>query len=107
MQLESELKKILPSQKDVENKTKEIKLRIENEQFEKDLHRIENIKKFLYKNYKILLKKKNNTRFEKIIIDDCIKRTLYYKPPEQLELNYETICFYMALEELEISNENW
>ncbi len=95
------------TQEDVDNKTLDIMKKTEDVEFDKDLDRIQNIKNFLYKNYKILLKKKYNSRFERIIIDDCKKETLFYKPPEQIELNYKTICFYMALEELGIDKENW
>ncbi len=96
----------LPTQKDVENKSVEI-MREAEKDFDSTLNRITNIRKFLYKNYEILLNKPRPTRLDNILIDDCQNNTLSYKAPEQIELNFETICFYLALEKFNIEPKYW
>jgi hypothetical protein len=98
--------KTLPTQEDVETKTKEIMKKTEKE-FNKDLNRITNIRNFLYKNYQVLLNKNRPTRLDTILINDCQNNTLPYKAPEQIELNFKTICFYMAMKELNIEPKYW
>ena len=83
------------TQVDIDKKAEEIKKGIVN------------TSEFLYNNYKILLKKKNNTRLELILIDDCIKKTLYFKSPEHIDFNLKTVCFYLALEHYNVPCEKW
>ena len=87
----------MPTQKDVETKSAELE----------KLYREQNVSNFLYENYHILLKVNHPTRLERILIDDCEKKTLGYKSPEQIELNFRTICFYLALQSLGVPSSEW
>lgn len=79
------------TQKDIDIKANEIRSNINN------------IHAFLYKNYKILLKKRDgNTIDDMLLIGDCEEETLDFKAPEQIEGYIRTLCFYLALEHYNI-----
>ena len=79
------------TQKDIDIKANEI------------LSNINNSHAFLYKNYKILLKKRRgNTIDDMLLIENCEQESLDFKAPEQIQDFVKTICFYLALEDYNI-----
>jgi hypothetical protein len=94
----------MPTQKDVETKS------IELEKFYREKYNIsgqQNMSNFLYENYEVMLEKKRPRRLDSILIDDCQKKTLGYKSPEQIDLNFQTVCFYLALQNLGVHSSKW
>ena len=83
------------TQKDVDDYSKKIK------------NEVANILEFLKNNYKILLKKKLNTRQETIFLKNIEEDSLIYQSPESIDLFVDTVCFYMALEKFHIPYVHW
>ena len=83
------------TQKEVEKLAKKIK------------NGIDNINTFLNQNYSILKKKRQNTRLERIFIENQEENNLFYQSPENINMFVETVCFYMAMEQLKIPFDEW
>jgi hypothetical protein len=86
----------IPTQEQVDQKAQEIKRNIKTSIYD-----------FLQENYKILQRRRKNTRLEMILIDDCTIDTLKFKSPEHINLNVETLCFYMALDYYNVPENMW
>jgi len=62
---------------------------------------------FLKQNYNILKKKIHNTKQERIFISNLEINNFIYQSPEAVNLFIDTVCFYMALEKLNVPTNLW